>query len=100
MILGSNVDDSPPIMKKSVPPPMPPAEKAVSVRKAMAMKEPPPKKLESPKKSKPILMPQPMIPKIPQGQVVLDKFGNFRLMTPPEMKKSDQALSSGKFFWI
>ncbi|KAJ8984823.1 hypothetical protein NQ317_013022 [Molorchus minor] len=63
-----------------------PLEKSVSVRKAMAMKEPLPKKPESPKKIKP-LPPMPMPNKIPQGQVVLDKFGNFRLMTPPELKK-------------
>lgn len=76
---------------------MAPTEKSLSVRKAMAaLKEPPPKKSESPKKSKPIPLPQPMIPKIPQGQVVLDKFGNFRLMSPPDMKKSDQSMGLGK----
>ncbi|XP_049822779.1 tetratricopeptide repeat protein 14 homolog isoform X3 [Aethina tumida] len=35
----------------------------------------------------PVAPPKPMIP---SGPVVLDKFGNFRLMTPPEMKKHDQ----------
>lgn len=76
---------------------MPPVEKAVSVRKAMAIKEPPPKKSESPpKKIKPIVMPQPIMNKIPQGQVVLDKFGNFRLMSPPDSKKGEHSLSAGK----
>ncbi|CAH1953990.1 unnamed protein product [Acanthoscelides obtectus] len=95
--------DSPPPSKKGSLPPLPP-EKAVSVRKAMAMKEPPlppaQKKggasTESPplpppkKSSKPSPAPA-APPKIPQGQVVLDKFGNFRLMTPPELKKLGSA---------
>ncbi|XP_074041206.1 uncharacterized protein isoform X2 [Leptinotarsa decemlineata] len=83
---GANMDDSPPVTKKSAPASLQPAEKAVSIRKAMAMKEPPPKKPDSPKKPKPMVPPS--MPKIPTGQVVLDKFGNFRLMTPPEIKKS------------
>ncbi|CAH1105868.1 unnamed protein product [Psylliodes chrysocephalus] len=90
--LGSTADDSPPPKKSSLPP-LPPTEKAVSVRKAMErLKEPPPKKPDSPKKMKPA--PPPMN-KIPQGQVVLDKFGNFRLMTPPELKKEAQ-LAAGR----
>ncbi|XP_056648965.1 tetratricopeptide repeat protein 14 homolog isoform X1 [Diorhabda sublineata] len=83
---SSAAEDSPPQKKLSSLPPLPPAEKAVSVRKAMALKEPPPKKPESPKKLK--LTPAPPLPKIPQGQVVLDKFGNFRLMTPPKAEPS------------
>nr|CAH7740976.1 unnamed protein product [Callosobruchus chinensis] len=92
--------DSPPPTKKGSLPPLPPTEKAVSVRKVMAMKEPPlppahkkgnassesPPLPPSKKSSKP--SPAPTAPKIPQGQVVLDKFGNFRLMTPPELKKA------------
>uniref|UniRef100_V5GI62 Tetratricopeptide repeat protein n=1 Tax=Anoplophora glabripennis TaxID=217634 RepID=V5GI62_ANOGL len=81
----TNFNDSPP--KKSVAPLAPSTEKTVSVRRAMAMKEPP-KKPESPRKIKP-LVPAPLPNKIPQGQVVLDKFGNFRLMTPPELKKGN-----------
>lgn len=64
-------------------------EKNMSVRKAMAMKEPPPpKRPDSPKKPK-LLPPLPPVNKalVNPGQIVLDKFGNFRLMTPPEMKK-------------
>ncbi|XP_030758470.1 tetratricopeptide repeat protein 14 homolog isoform X2 [Sitophilus oryzae] len=80
--------------KKAPLPPLP-TEKAVSVRKQMAMKEPPAKHpSESPKKFKPTAAPPaPPGPKIPQGQVVLDKFGNFRLMTPPEMKKGHDVMS-------
>lgn len=78
-------DDSPP--KKIVAPPVVPPEKSLSVRRVMALKEPP-KKPESPRKIKP-LAPAPLPNKIPQGQVVLDKFGNFRLMTPPELKKGN-----------
>ncbi|XP_028128031.2 tetratricopeptide repeat protein 14 homolog isoform X1 [Diabrotica virgifera virgifera] len=89
---SSASDDSPPPKKMSLPP-LPPAEKAVSVRKAMALKEPPLKKPESPKKLK--LTPAPPLPKIPQGQVVLDKFGNFRLISPPELKKGE-GTSSGR----
>nr|CAI5870370.1 unnamed protein product [Callosobruchus analis] len=95
--------DSPPPTKKGSLPPLPPTEKAVSVRKVMAMKEPPlppaqkkgsassesPPLPPSKKSSKP--SPAPSAPKIPQGQVVLDKFGNFRLMTPPELKKAGSA---------
>lgn len=60
----------------------------MSVRKAMAMKEPLPKKeMEPPKKPK-VLPPAPTTkPMITPGQVVLDKFGNFRLVTPPDNKK-------------
>ncbi|XP_060536553.1 tetratricopeptide repeat protein 14 homolog isoform X2 [Cylas formicarius] len=86
---GSSSFDEPSSSKRTPLPPPQPAEKAVSVRKQMAMKEPPPKRSDSPKKMKPMAVPPlPPGPKIPQGQVVLDKFGNFRLMTPPEMKKS------------
>lgn len=95
-LLGSNFDDSPsPVKKSSALPPLPPTEKAVSIRKAMAMKEPPPKKPDSPKKSKLLVTQPPPLPKIPQGQVVLDKFGNFRLMTPPELKKNAEAGTMG-----
>jgi hypothetical protein len=67
--------------------PVPSPEKNMSVRKAMAMKEPPPKRPDSPKKPK-LMPPVPQIkPLVNPGQVVLDKFGNFRLMTPPELKK-------------
>ncbi|KAJ3634116.1 hypothetical protein MTP99_011023 [Tenebrio molitor] len=67
--------------------PVPSPEKNMSVRKAMAMKEPPPKRPDSPKKPK-LMPPMPQIkPLVNPGQVVLDKFGNFRLMTPPELKK-------------
>ncbi|KAG5883059.1 hypothetical protein JTB14_010447 [Gonioctena quinquepunctata] len=82
---GANIEDSPPLPKKSAP--LPPMEKAVSIRKAMAMKEPPPKKPESPKKPKQLAPPP--VSKVQQGQVVLDKFGNFRLMSPPDSKKGD-----------
>lgn len=53
---------------------------------------------QSPKKPPKMLAPPPLppAPKIPQGQVVLDKFGNFRLMTPPEIKKSKEAMALGK----
>lgn len=79
--LNKNIDPDEPI-KKSAPSPM---EKNLSVRKAMALKEPVPKKIDlevkKPKVPQPIVMPKPIIP---PGQVVLDKFGNFRLMTPPK----------------
>lgn len=71
-------------------PPPPPAEKNVNVRKAMAVKEPqpPPKKEPEPLKKPKVLPPAPTTkPMINPGQVVLDKFGNFRLVTPPESKK-------------
>lgn len=75
------LDDSP---KRSVV--IPSVDKNVSVRKAMAMKEGGTTKKDSESKKNvkvpaPIAMPKPIIP---QGQVVLDKFGNFRLMTPPK----------------
>lgn len=91
----------------------PPADKNMSVRKAMAMKEPQPKKeMEPPKKPK-VLPPAPTTkPLITPGQVVLDKFGNFRLVTPPENKKTQdddvpplppgappKGPYSGKFFY-
>ncbi|CAG9864564.1 unnamed protein product [Phyllotreta striolata] len=93
---GSATDDSPPSKSKAPMPPLPPpSEKSLSVRKAMAMKEPPPpKKPDSPKKLKPT--PAPPLNKIPQGQVVLDKFGNFRLMTPPELKKEGHMGPAGR----
>ncbi|XP_066255319.1 tetratricopeptide repeat protein 14 homolog [Euwallacea similis] len=73
-------------------------EKGVSVRKQMAMKEPALKRMDSPPKRalmKPLAAPPlPPGPKIPQGQVVLDKFGNFRLMTPPEMKKVREGIGA------
>lgn len=70
------------------PPPQLSAEKNMSIRKAMAMKEPLPKKeLEMPKKAKPLPPAPTTKPLITPGQVVLDKFGNFRLVTPPENKK-------------
>lgn len=67
----------------SVAPPIP--EKNGNVRKMMAMKEPTPKKPPESELLKK-LKPAPPAPKpvIPPGQVVLDKFGNFRLMTPPK----------------
>lgn len=72
-------------------PPLPPLEKNLSVRKAMAMKEPqlPPRKEPEPVKQKPKGLPVAPTtnPMIAPGQVVLDKFGNFRLVTPPENKK-------------
>lgn len=61
-------------------------EKNMSVRKAMAMKEQP-KKPPEPEPIKKIKPPPPTTapkPIIPPGPVVLDKFGNFRLMTPPK----------------
>ncbi|XP_076253958.1 uncharacterized protein LOC143192473 isoform X4 [Rhynchophorus ferrugineus] len=91
---SSSFDES--MSKKTLLPPLPSAEKSVSVRKQMAMREAPLKRRsESPKKSsKPSAAPPlPPGPKIPQGQVVLDKFGNFRLMTPPEMKKGQDPLA-------
>lgn len=87
-----NNDAEPEDPKKALPPPVAPAEKNMSVRKAMAMKEPqpPPKKEAEPMKKLPkVLPPAPTTkPMITPGQVVLDKFGNFRLVTPPESKKS------------
>ncbi|XP_050308576.1 tetratricopeptide repeat protein 14 homolog isoform X2 [Anthonomus grandis grandis] len=88
--------------KKASLPPLPPTDKNVSVRKQMALKEPPVKR-RSPSPSPPpkralkplAAPPMPPGPKIPQGQVVLDKFGNFRLMTPPEMKKRREGMPSG-----
>lgn len=75
-------------MKKAALPPTP-AEKNISVRKAMAMKEPAPKKeMDLPKKLKPLPPAATTKPLITPGQVVLDKFGNFRLVTPPESKKT------------
>lgn len=64
-------------------------EKNMSVRKAMAMKEQPkkppePEPVKKPKPPPPAPAPKPLIP---QGPVVLDKFGNFRLMTPPKDTK-------------
>ncbi|XP_063914100.1 uncharacterized protein DDB_G0284459 isoform X2 [Zophobas morio] len=82
---NGNFEESP---RKGGQPPVPSPEKNMSVRKAMAMKEPPPKRPESPKKPKLLPPVKPMInPLVNPGQVVLDKFGNFRLMTPPELKK-------------
>lgn len=65
------------------------AEKNMSVRKAMAMKEQPkkPPEPEPIKKSKPPPPAPAPKPIIPPGPVVLDKFGNFRLMTPPKDNK-------------
>lgn len=72
-------------------PPLP-AEKGMSVRKAMAaMKEPPAqqkKEPESLKKPKGLPVAPTTNPMIAPGQVVLDKFGNFRLVTPQENKKT------------
>lgn len=74
--------------------PSPAADKNMSVRKAMAMKEPQPPPLPSSKKEpEPLRKPKGLPvapttnPMIAPGQVVLDKFGNFRLVTPPENKK-------------
>lgn len=72
--------------RKNIPPLAPAVlEKNGSVRKMMAMKEPTPKKPQESELLKK-LKPAPPAPKpvIPPGQVVLDKFGNFRLMTPPK----------------
>lgn len=88
---NDNYDD------KRAPQPQP-SDKGVSVRKQMAMKEAPPlppsKKPESPKRSNK-LPPEPPKPNINTGQVVLDKFGNFRLMTPPELKKGGPGGGAG-----
>lgn len=68
----------------AVPPPMP-EKTTMVIRKEMAIKEIEPKKppqSELLKKLKPA--PPVTKPVIPPGQVVLDKFGNFRLMTPPK----------------
>ncbi|CAG9769036.1 unnamed protein product [Ceutorhynchus assimilis] len=85
-------------MKKSSMPPLPPPEKGLSIRKQMAIKESSSSKprSDSPKKPSKLFAPPmpPPGPKIPQGQVVLDKFGNFRLMTPPEIKKSKEMLGA------
>ncbi|KAK9738006.1 Tetratricopeptide repeat [Popillia japonica] len=71
--------------KPVAPMPSAPPDKNGSVRKMMAMKEPTPKKPPESELLKK-LKPAPPAPKpvIPPGQVVLDKFGNFRLMTPPK----------------
>ncbi|CAH0557876.1 unnamed protein product [Brassicogethes aeneus] len=91
---GGGLYDLPSPPKKA---PMPPAEKAVGVRKQMAMKEAPPRRVESPPRRKAAaLPPAPNKPFVPQGQVVLDKFGNFRLMSPPEIKKANAALPPGR----
>lgn len=74
--------------KKPVPEPA--SDKNMSIRKAMAaMKEPLSKKAEMARNK--IATPvQPAKP-IPQGQVVLDKFGNFRLVTPPKDPRHEEA---------
>ncbi|XP_022905543.1 tetratricopeptide repeat protein 14 homolog isoform X2 [Onthophagus taurus] len=74
-----------------VPPPMS-DEKMGGLRKPMSMKDTVSKKTESEllKKLRPA-PPGPPKPVIPPGQVVLDKFGNFRLMTPPkEMSRGSE----------
>ncbi|EFA03920.2 tetratricopeptide repeat protein 14 homolog isoform X2 [Tribolium castaneum] len=83
---NNNFEES---VRKNQQAPVPPPEKNMSVRKAMAMKEPPPpKRPDSPKNKPKLLPPIPAVnPLVNPGQVVLDKFGNFRLMTPPELKK-------------
>lgn len=79
-----------PLKKINLQQPPPPIEKNVNVRKAMALKEPqqPPKKeVEALKKPKGLPVAPTTNPNIAPGQVVLDKFGNFRLVTPQENKK-------------
>lgn len=66
---------------------LPAMEKNVSIRKAMALKEPLPpikKDYEALRRPKITLPIQPNKPLIPPGQVVLDKFGNFRLLSPAQ----------------
>lgn len=88
MILGGKNGSFEEPVRKQATQPVPIPEKNLSIRKQMAMKEPPPKRLDSPKKPK-LLPPIPPIkPLVNPSQVVLDKFGNFRLMTPPELKKA------------
>lgn len=85
------MDDS----KKTAPILPPSVEKNMSIRKAMAMKDVP---LPSKKDPEPIkklkqplpLPPQPNKPLIPPGQVVLDKFGNFRLLSPTQRLQVDR----------
>lgn len=74
---------------KSSAPPLP-EEKGISIRKAMAMKEPPPKReLPLPDPPKPKPKPITKQPIIQPGQVVLDKFGSFRLLSPSAKKMPD-----------
>lgn len=66
---------------------LPPADKSANVRKGVAMKDAPPPAKKEPElplkkiKPPPIAAPQPKN-MVPPGQVVLDKFGNFRLLSP------------------
>lgn len=76
--------------RKGGPAPTGSGEKNMSIRKQMAMKETPkkPPEPEPMKKLKPPPpAPTPKPPPVPPGPVVLDKFGNFRLMTPPKETK-------------
>lgn len=81
--------------KKMPPLPPMPGEKNMSVRKAMALKEVPPatakKEPELPKKQPKPPPPAPQNkPLIPPGQVVLDKFGNFRLLSPTQRLQTER----------
>lgn len=73
------------------PPPMTSEEKAISIRKAMALKEPLPKKDSFMEQSKFKLKAPPITkqPIINPGQVVLDKFGSFRLLSPKKINDDD-----------
>lgn len=71
-------------------PPLP-EEKGISVRKAMALKEPLPK-IIPPEPPKPKLKQITKQPIIQPGQVVLDKFGSFRLLSPSAKKMPDDDL--------
>ncbi|XP_017777148.1 PREDICTED: tetratricopeptide repeat protein 14 isoform X2 [Nicrophorus vespilloides] len=75
---GDHMKESP---KKVV---LPIPEKNMSVRKAMAQKEAGGKKQEPEMLGKKKMPVPPKSNPIPPGQVVLDKFGNFRLVTPPK----------------
>ncbi|KAF5273610.1 hypothetical protein FQR65_LT04609 [Abscondita terminalis] len=73
---------------KKVPLPPPASmEKSSNRKSAAAIKEAPPptkKEIDIPSKKikpPPIIAPQPK-PMVPPGQIVLDKFGNFRLLSP------------------
>ena len=70
--------------KMPVPLAPPPLDKNVSVRKSMNSKEPILVKKQESELLKKLRPAPPTKPIVPPGQVVLDKFGNFRLMSPPK----------------
>lgn len=78
--IGSAIDNEDMLAKKTA---RQSVQKSFNVRKSRMRKESPEKQLESPKKR--IKSPKPIVN---SGQIVLDKFGSFRLMTQPEIKNA------------